>query len=319
MLRKFNPDQDFFYWIVSRSNGRVIGVENESFENGAALVSTRSRQGDESQLFRFRSSDDPDYFFIENVGSGKVMDVSGISPADGVEIHQWDNAQGDNQKFKLEPVGGGYFRFIAKHSGKSLSVTANVGDAQGKFYQMAQTDSNDQLFFLRPHTFPVNIRIQPRKINCIYTLDEPVPEDVYLTCEYENTEDEFVALFMPETNPDCIVPGISRDETRTFKIGLSRPNEGWLVEEDCLSGICLRFELWYKENLQASLFGPMLGEDNLIGRRHLDISYPDLAKYQDDYFDRWLTFEGDQRKYEVSFRFSINRDKNLERFRGLEI
>jgi hypothetical protein len=62
--------------------------------------------------------------------SGKVLDVEGISTANGAWVHQWDNRGAGNQKWRLEPVGEGYYRVVAEHSGKVLDV-ANGSTANG--------------------------------------------------------------------------------------------------------------------------------------------------------------------------------------------
>jgi hypothetical protein len=55
--------------------------------------------------------------------SGKVLDVSGISPDNGAPVIQWDHWGGDNQRWRLEAVGDGYVRAVAQHSGKVLDVS----------------------------------------------------------------------------------------------------------------------------------------------------------------------------------------------------
>jgi hypothetical protein len=62
--------------------------------------------------------------------SGKVLDVSGISTADGAPVIQWEWWGGDNQRWRLEAVGEGYVRAVAKHSGKVLDVSG-ISTADG--------------------------------------------------------------------------------------------------------------------------------------------------------------------------------------------
>ena len=66
--------------------------------------------------------------------TGKVLDVRGVSTANGAEIQQWDHHGGDNQLFRLIPVGGGYYKVMARNSGKVLDVrgisTANGAEIQ---------------------------------------------------------------------------------------------------------------------------------------------------------------------------------------------
>lgn len=55
--------------------------------------------------------------------SGRVIDVDDISMANGAAIIQWDWWGGGNQRWRIEPVGGGYVRIVAQHSGKVLDVS----------------------------------------------------------------------------------------------------------------------------------------------------------------------------------------------------
>jgi Ricin-type beta-trefoil lectin domain-like/Right handed beta helix region len=54
--------------------------------------------------------------------SGKVLDVSGISNADGAIIHQWQYLGQANQKWRVERQNDGTYRFTAQHSGKVLDA-----------------------------------------------------------------------------------------------------------------------------------------------------------------------------------------------------
>jgi hypothetical protein len=72
---------------------------------------------------------------IRNVHSNKVLDVSGVSTANGANIHQWDWVGGDNQKWKFIDVGGGRWRIEAVHSLKNIDANDGCGV---KFFQ----DSN---------------------------------------------------------------------------------------------------------------------------------------------------------------------------------
>lgn len=63
--------------------------------------------------------------------SGKCLDVSGASSNNGAPIIQWDCNGGQNQQWRLVPVGS-YYRIVARHSGKCLDVTgaSRVNGAQ---------------------------------------------------------------------------------------------------------------------------------------------------------------------------------------------
>ncbi|MFI7604465.1 ThuA domain-containing protein [Micromonospora sp. NPDC049366] len=78
--------------------------------------------------------------------SGKLMDVSGVSTADGAQIHQWAATGGNNQKWQAVDAGGGAVYLKAAHSGKCAEVIGG-STAAGAFLQQATcTNSNAQKF-----------------------------------------------------------------------------------------------------------------------------------------------------------------------------
>jgi endo-1,4-beta-xylanase len=62
------------------------------------------------------------WYVLINRNSGKVLDVCGVSTADGACIQQYARWDGQNQQFQFVDSGGGYYRLRARHSGKVLDV-----------------------------------------------------------------------------------------------------------------------------------------------------------------------------------------------------
>jgi YVTN family beta-propeller protein len=58
------------------------------------------------------------------VHSGKVLDISGVSTANGARAIQWPWTGGNNQRWRLAGVGNGEYTLTAVHSGKLLEVAA---------------------------------------------------------------------------------------------------------------------------------------------------------------------------------------------------
>lgn len=56
--------------------------------------------------------------------SGKCLDVSGVSTADGANLDQWTCfAANQNQHFQWQAISGtSYFRIVARHSSRCLDV-----------------------------------------------------------------------------------------------------------------------------------------------------------------------------------------------------
>ncbi|WP_373897037.1 non-reducing end alpha-L-arabinofuranosidase family hydrolase [Glycomyces algeriensis] len=71
-----------------------------------------------------QSTDPNAWYVLVNRSSGKVLDVSGVSTADGAQLHQWARTNAANQQFQFVDAGGGYYRIKARHSGKVLDVSS---------------------------------------------------------------------------------------------------------------------------------------------------------------------------------------------------
>ncbi|MFF5523211.1 non-reducing end alpha-L-arabinofuranosidase family hydrolase [Streptomyces coeruleorubidus] len=93
------------------------------------------------------------WYVLVNRGSGKALDVSGASTADGAALSQWARHDGANQRFQFVDSGGGHYRLKAQHSGKVLDVynfsgadhadVVQWGDAGGVNQQFRLADSSD--------------------------------------------------------------------------------------------------------------------------------------------------------------------------------
>jgi GH43 family beta-xylosidase len=67
---------------------------------------------------------------IENLPSGKLLDVAGVSLDAGASIHQWSHTGGANQLWKIQRAENDSYFLIAKHSGMCLDVPGG-GDDNG--------------------------------------------------------------------------------------------------------------------------------------------------------------------------------------------
>ena len=70
------------------------------------------------------------YYQIVSRHSGKAIDISGQSTADGAGVVQWTRSSQASQQFQFVDSGGGYYRLRARHSGKVVDV-ANRSTADG--------------------------------------------------------------------------------------------------------------------------------------------------------------------------------------------
>jgi hypothetical protein len=62
------------------------------------------------------------YYRLINRNSGKVVEVSNFSTADGGNVQQWTSTGTSSQQWSFVSVGGGYYNIINRNSGKCLDV-----------------------------------------------------------------------------------------------------------------------------------------------------------------------------------------------------
>ncbi|MFG2727228.1 RICIN domain-containing protein [Streptomyces canus] len=88
------------------------------------------------------------WYVLVNRNSGKALDVSDTSTADGARVSQWTRHDGANQQWQFVDSGGGFYRLKARHSGKVLDV-AGASTADGAaIQQWADQNGANQQFRL---------------------------------------------------------------------------------------------------------------------------------------------------------------------------
>ncbi|TKT87977.1 RICIN domain-containing protein [Dyadobacter frigoris] len=92
--------------------------------------------------------------------SGKALDVSGASTADGANVQQWPYGGGGNQQWTLTHLGGGQYKIIGVGSGKSLDV-ANNSTADGANVDIWSYSGNNNQRFTFASTGGGYYRITP--------------------------------------------------------------------------------------------------------------------------------------------------------------
>ncbi|MFD3621276.1 RICIN domain-containing protein [Streptomyces sp. NPDC058676] len=88
------------------------------------------------------------WYVLVNRGSGKALDVSGASTADGAGVSQWTRHDGANQRFQFVDSGGGYYRLKAQHSGKVLDVLNHSSADHADIVQWNDGNGTNQQFRL---------------------------------------------------------------------------------------------------------------------------------------------------------------------------
>ena len=88
------------------------------------------------------AADPSAYYRISPVHSRKVLAVAEGSLRNGERVLQWDLIESEeNQKWRFVPVGEGFYKILAKHSGKCLDVFGGNA-SQGDGVAVQQWDYN---------------------------------------------------------------------------------------------------------------------------------------------------------------------------------
>lgn len=151
------PVGDGSYQIRSASGGRCMGVDGNSLENGASVISWDCQDQDVHKWDALETGSGA--VQLRNRNSGKCLDLSGGSGADGAGFVQWDCvADHDNQSFSLLPVDPNAVprRFLAsvRASYRCLDM-GGVGDNGSPINQWdCRTDNPNQFFEAIPGGYP---------------------------------------------------------------------------------------------------------------------------------------------------------------------
>jgi hypothetical protein len=77
------------------------------------------------------------------------MDISGGSTADGAGVIQWNFTGGSNQQYTFTHLGGGVYKVIAQHSGKSIDVEGLNPNNGARLAQYTYNGGSNQQFLVQ--------------------------------------------------------------------------------------------------------------------------------------------------------------------------
>ena len=131
-------------WMENPKSRRRMLIGGAGVLAGAAAATALSPFAAQAQ----QSVDPTGWYVLVNRSSGKVLDVSGVSTADGALLHQWTRANTNNQQFQFVDAGGGYYRIRARHSGKMLDVAGSSTADGAAIHQWTDHGGANQQFRL---------------------------------------------------------------------------------------------------------------------------------------------------------------------------
>lgn len=130
--------------LTNKATNRAITVSG-SAKDGALLV-TAVAKGNASQRFSFtkRNLIDGGLYTLRTGTGPRVLDVNAASKAQGANVQIWSSNDGNNQKFTITAVSGGYYKIVNLNSDKAVSAAGS--SAGSNVRQATYSGSASQLW-----------------------------------------------------------------------------------------------------------------------------------------------------------------------------
>src|SRR5436305_343272 len=87
---------------------------------------------------------------IVSVNSGRCLDVTDWSTANGARIQQWGCQGGANQQWIVQPAGNGFSTIVSAQSGKALDVSDWSLDNGAPIQQWDLHSGSNQQWLVQP-------------------------------------------------------------------------------------------------------------------------------------------------------------------------
>ena len=107
--------------FYSNHDGRCLDSDVSSPTHNGTKVQIWNCNGWNNQKWTFASTGDG-YYEIKGVGSGKLMEVAGLSRDDGGNVAIYADSDVPQQHWAVTPTGDGYYFLINRYSGLCLGV-----------------------------------------------------------------------------------------------------------------------------------------------------------------------------------------------------
>lgn len=115
------------YSVVGTASNKCLQYVAGTPEGARAEI--RTCDGSKGQLFNLRAVPGGYVELVSAQGTNECLDVPAFSMDDGGPVQQWTCNGGANQQWIVADAGPDAIRFVARHSGKVLSINGeNTGD-----------------------------------------------------------------------------------------------------------------------------------------------------------------------------------------------
>ncbi|WP_372448402.1 non-reducing end alpha-L-arabinofuranosidase family hydrolase [Kibdelosporangium banguiense] len=173
------------------------------------------------------------WYVLINRNSGKALDVSGVSTADGAGIIQWARHDGANQQWQFVDSGEGYYRLKSKNSGKVLDIANSSTADGGKLQQWTDLNAANQQFRLADSDGGY-VRLINRNSNKAVAVTGSSAADGAVVAQYgdsNGSNQQWQLVRLGDTPPPgaCTLPSTYR---WTSSGPLAQPKSGWVSLKD---------------------------------------------------------------------------------------
>jgi len=127
--------------LIQAADGDLYGAASAGGPNGGGVI---------FRVHVATGSTPVRYFELVSRNSGKCLDVYGASTDAAAPVIQWTCHGGQNQQWRLEPVGGNAFQIIARHSGQALDVFGASLDDVTPIIQYPVHGGDNQVWTIEP-------------------------------------------------------------------------------------------------------------------------------------------------------------------------
>jgi hypothetical protein len=199
-------------------------------------------------------------YTITAKNSGKVLDVTGASTADGALIDQLTSTGGTNQQWKVTDIGGGVYNISSVTSGKLMDVVGRSTTAGASIDQWHSTGGNWQQFNLVDAGSGYYNIIAVNSQLCIDVTGSSSADGAQIeqwTCNgHDNQKFSFTQLksapviaaaTIPQSNTMSIAPNPVDGSSAQLTIGLDAKSEVNILVIDYLGKIVCQKNLGVRE------------------------------------------------------------------------
>ena len=247
-------DPSVCYRIVSRVSGKVMGVENGSLADGAAI---RQRTDVNQPWQQWKIVDaGSGYFRVTAYHSNKSLDVADGSQQDYGVVLQWPYVAQTNQQWAIQRDAAGYYQLAARHSGKLLDVKASNQDEGGIIDQYtangtpAQQWSIEQRTCVNPLTvsfdatkcYRITSRVSGKVVgidggnmsNNAVVTQRPNANRMWQQWRIQPAAGGFYTLIAVHSNKALDVPASSQADGVSLiqYVPTSNPNQQWAIQRN---------------------------------------------------------------------------------------